>query len=424
MLFVAIKQWLKILFVPVKRDTSRAILAGLKDYLSNNIGSIKFPKKKVGIECSDLESARYGVGRTLAQIIERVSKDSEIRNNYAFYLYFKDEIPDDEFVKHPIFRKKVLRLKHVPSSFNIFYHIYVPIVKMWSRLDAFFFPAYMQPIFAFGPTMVIITNDLAYEVRNKFLPFRYRLGYGIFSWWAAKRATRVVAFTEYVRKELAREYKISTDKIFVNPWGVDDTFNERPDDSVISKTKDSLGIEKDFITFVGQAFPRRRLKESLLAFEKIKPSYPDLQFLFVGSNKYLDDSIEQIIQRINNKYGHNTVIYNKRLGDEELKAVYASARFVTYISTCEAMGLPPLEALKYGTPPLLKDYGLSREIFGDYAFYVQDETDPEEISMAMRYALSDSELRERIKESGRSIPDKFTWEKTYKKWIDEIKQIA
>jgi len=297
-------------------------------------------------------------------------------------------------------------------------------VKMWSRLDAFFFPAYMQPIFAFGPTMVIITNDLAYEVRNKFLPFRYRLGYGIFSWWAAKRATRLMAFTEYVRGELAKDYKIGTEKIFVNPWGIDDTFNIRPEDDFIEKTKNNLGIKKDFITFVGQAFPRRRLKESLLAFEKIKPSYSDLQFLFVGSSKYLDGSIEEIIQKINNKYGHNTVICNKRLSDEELKAVYASARFVTYISTCEAMGLPPLEGLKYGTPPILKDYGLSREIFGDYAFYVQDETDPEEISTVMRYALSDSELREKIKESGKSIPDKFTWEKTYKKWIDEIKQIA
>jgi len=364
------------------------------------------------------------VGRTLAQIVERISKDPEIRNDYAFYLYFMKEIPDDEFIRHPIFRKKLLRPQYIPLSFNIFYHIYVPILKMWNRLNVFFFPAYMQPIFVFGPTIVIITNDLAYEVRNKFLPFKYRLGYGIFSWWAAKRSTRIMAFAEHVKKELAEVYKITPDKIFVNPWGIDDTFNERPNDNVISKMKDNLGIEKDFITFVGQAFPRRRLKESLLAFEKIKPSYPDLQFLFIGSNKYLDDSIEQIIQRVNTKYGSNTVISGKRIGDDQLKAVYVSARFVTYISTCEAMGLPPLEALKYGTPPLLKDYGLSRELFGDYAFYVKDETDPEEIAMVMRHALSNSELREKIRVNGKSVPDKFNWKDTYRRLINEIKQIA
>ncbi len=424
MLYIFLKQWIKIIFYPDKKEMPRAILAGMKDYIFNNVGSIESPKKKIGIECSDLEDARYGIGKSLIRLVSYLSKNEEVRRDYAFYLYFKGSIPNDEILNHPIFRKKLLQIPYAPLSFNIFYHIYIPFAYWWHNLKTCVFLPYMLPALFKGRSIVMLTNDVIYEIRNKNLPFRYRLGYGIFSRWAARRADKIFSLSNYAKDVIAREYKIEPERIFVNNLGIDNIFDERPEEIIIEKTKNKLGLGNNFMLFVGQAFPRRRLKETLFAFEKVKKIGDDLQFLFVGTDKYPGSDLQTTISNINNKFGNNTIIYKKRLEEEELRSVYASTKAIAYISTSEAQGLPPMEALKYGTPAILKDYGLSRELFGDNAFYVKDETNVDEISSVMREILNGSEKLEMIREKGYAIAGQYTWEKCVDKLLHEIKQIA
>ncbi|MDX1372285.1 MAG: glycosyltransferase, partial [Nitrososphaeraceae archaeon] len=113
-----------------------------------------------------------------------------------------------------------------------------------------------------------------------------------------------------------------------------------------------------------------------------------------------------------------------KVDEEDLRSVYAGTKALAYISTSEAQGLPPMEALKMGTPVILKDYGLSRELFEDYAFYVRDETNVDEIAEVMKSSLEASELRERIKLEGKKMPGRFTWEKCVEKLIHEIRQLS
>ncbi len=424
MKYVAFKQLIKLWFMPSKKDSARAILAGLSDYIFNRVGNIESPKIKVGIECSDLEDVRYGIGKTLIRLVSYLTENREVRNNYAFYLYFKGNIPNDKILKHPIFRKRLLRIPSAPLSFNIFYHIYIPAAYCWHNLKTCVFFPYMLPAFFKGKSIVMLTNDVIYEIKRKALPFRYRLGYGLFSWWAAKRADRIMSLSNYAKDIIAQSYNISPDKIFVNNLGIDKIFDEQPEQKVIENTKRKLGLGNNFITFVGQAFPRRRLRETLLAFKKVKSPRDNLQFLFVGADKYPDSSLQDLISNINGKFGDKTVVYRNRLNEDELRSVYAATKVIAYISTSEAQGLPPMEALKYGTPALLKDYGLSRELFKDNAFYVQDETDVDEITLVMQRALNEKGTLEKIRKKGYKIASQYTWEKCVETLIHEIKQIA
>ena len=61
--------------------------------------------------------------------------------------------------------------------------------------------------------------------------------------------------------------------------------------TVASNTAFSNG---DYILYVGQAFPRRHLRETLLAFEKISPQYLDLKFIAIGNDKYNPPIIEKL----------------------------------------------------------------------------------------------------------------------------------
>lgn len=424
MLYIGGKQLVKILFVPKTREVSKSILSAFGDFIKNRIGDFHHPKIKIGIESSDLEDSRYGIGKTLIRLAQYLHKNEEIRNNYAFYLYFKGKIPNDPALNHPIFRKRHLRIPKVPTSFNVFYHIYLPVAYWTHRLNACLFFAYMLPAFFKGKSIVMLTNDVIYEIKNKDLPFRYRLGYGLFSWWAAKRADKILTLSNHAKTVIAKSYKIDPDKIFVSQLGIDKTFDERPDITDINDTKRKLGIDRFFITFVGQAFPRRRLKETLLAFKKIKQRNDGLQFLFVGIDKYPDSSLQDLIKEINNEF-NDAVVYHHRLESDDLRSIYAGTKLIAYISTSEAQGLPPMEALKYGTPALLKDYGLSRELFDDMAFFIKDETDINEIADNMKQALDEeSPLRKKIKQGGKSIADRYTWEGFVKNLLNEIRQIT
>src|SRR3990167_7903987 len=146
---------------------------------------------KIGIECENLEDpkSRWGIGKITLNLLKEFSKNPEWQKQYKLYLYFKKRVPDDEFLKNPIFVKRVLGF----PSFNIFYHILMPLRAMADRLDWMFFPAYMLPPLYFGKSVVMLTEDVYYEYKSGILPFRYRLAYGLFTNWEEIRANKILA---------------------------------------------------------------------------------------------------------------------------------------------------------------------------------------------------------------------------------------
>lgn len=367
--------------------------------------------KKIGIECHNLEGKRFGVGQTLIQLLEEISRNPRMAEKFEFYLYFKKEIPEDKVLNSPIFRKKILRAPYLPASFAVFYNILIPLEYFAEKLDGFFFPGYMLPAFFRGKSIVVMTNDVYYETRKGTLPLRYRAAYGIFSNLAAKRATRIMTISESAKKEIAEYYGIALEKISVNPWGLNRKLLETSfDPKNAEQVKKELGIKKDFILSWGQAFPRRHYREAILAFERIAPKFPDLQYVLIATDKYNPPVLESLAKEVNKNLGREAIIHRNYMENEDnLFSLVKSARLVFYASSSEAMGLPPLEALSLGTPSLVTDNDLNREFLGDNAFKVKKPDNIDAIATKMILALSDENFREMIAKNGPNIAKKFSW---------------
>ena len=99
------------------------------------------------------------------------------------------------------------------------------------------------------------------------------------------------------------------------------------------------------------------------------------------------------------------------MDDEELKKLYQEAKLFTYISSSEAMGLPPLEALAAGTTPVVADTPTTREIFGNRAYFVENPDEVENIVIILREALKNDAGRHKIVEGGQEILKKYTWDR-------------
>ncbi len=363
---------------------------------------------KIGIECEAIEEDTHGIARAITKLLEEIARRPELQQEFKFYLYFKSKIPNHPYLDNPIFEKRVVG----PNSFSLYYYLALPIRLLFDGLDVMYFTNYMLPLIFIGKSLVLSTHDAYYEARSKNISFRYRLAYRIFATWGAVHATKVMAISEFGKQELQQAYGINPDRIVVNHLAVDPPLDVPP-----------YSLQKYFL-FVGQAFPRRHLKETLLAFEKIARTYPEVNFIFAGKDKYLPPIIENLAQEINEHLGSERVMIKEHVTDEKLASLYAGAHAVTYISSKEAFGLPPLEGLSYKALPIVADTAMSREIFGDAAFLVARPELVEDIAQALENSLINTQHHDAIFAARESILQKFTWQGHLDRFIAIVRGIA
>lgn len=378
---------------------------------------------KVGIDAHKLEDTtgaqRAGIGRHVYRLLEEISKRDDVRGKYRFYLYFKGRIPDNiPFLDNDLFVPRVAKLPFfLPffrPSFNVFFHIALPWYAIKDRIDVTFFPSFMLPALFVKKSVVVLTNDIYYEFSRGTLPLKYRVGYKLFATWAAKTATTITTQTYASRDEISEYFNLDKEKITVVPLGADFQRLYRNDSAE----------KKPYILYVGQAFPRRHLKETLEAFGAIAPEFPDYSFVAIGVEHYNPPVIEDLVRRINRELGAPKVIRKEFVSDEKLDRLYRRAKLFTYISSSEAMGLPPLEALASGTVPVVADTPTTREIFGRHALFVQDPDDPEQIAETLKEGLSNEALRERILENREEVLQKYTWQNHAEKMMKLFSETA
>jgi glycosyltransferase involved in cell wall biosynthesis len=99
------------------------------------------------------------------------------------------------------------------------------------------------------------------------------------------------------------------------------------------------------------------------------------------------------------------IVFAGRVGDGTLAALYARSRLLAYVPFEEGFGLPPVEAMRYGTPvvasPLPTTGGASLEV---------DPTRVDDIAQGLVRVATDEELRSRLATAGVERAGSLTWE--------------
>ena len=374
---------------------------------------------KLGIECENLEDAksRWGIGHMVLNLLREYENNPEWQKKYRLYLYFNQFIPNDEVLKNPIFIKRIVGWQSV-KSFNLFYHILMPLRAIRDSLDYMFFPAYMLPPLYLGRAITLLTNDVHYEYTKGSLPFRYKLAYRLFSNWAARFSYKILAISEASKKDVALLYNISLNKIFVSKLGV-----KLYDDSTDNNSKlDQSKIDEDYILYVGQMFPRRHAKETIVAFEQIASEYRNVKLVLVGRDKYPIPIIDNLINSANSRLNNKRIIYYPHIeSDDKIRTLYKDALIMVYVSDSEAFGLPPVEAASHGTPIIVMDNELNHELFSNSAFFARTGSS-EDIADAMRNGLDNAERRDLLKEEYKKIIPQLSWYNFAKTFFDNIEK--
>jgi glycosyltransferase involved in cell wall biosynthesis len=94
-----------------------------------------------------------------------------------------------------------------------------------------------------------------------------------------------------------------------------------------------------------------------------------LCLIAIGKDKYNPQIIKKITADINRRLGREGIIYKEYVPEDKLCQLYANAKLLIYVSSKEAFGLPPLEALAYGVPAVVADEQINHEIYGENSFF-------------------------------------------------------
>jgi glycosyltransferase involved in cell wall biosynthesis len=239
---------------------------------------------------------------------------------------------------------------------------------------------------------VVAIHDVAWRHRPEDYPSRGRRWHEAALGRALQQATHFVVPSEAVAGDLVRA-GAPAQAVSVIPLG-SDVLPARDDDSA-SALLEHLGVRDEFLLSVGTLEPRKNLPRLFKAYGAARRSLPGPWPLVVVGPPGWGPELE---------HGEG-IVFTGRVGDGTLASLYARARLLAYVPFEEGFGLPPVEAMRYGTPvvssPLPTTGGAALEV---------DPTRADAITEALVQVATDEGLRAELAAAGKTRAGSLTWE--------------
>src|ERR671922_1971907 len=241
----------------------------------------------------------------------------------------------------------------------VWYPVGLPRAARRAGVDVLHCTTYRAPLRG-GPPLVVTVHDLAVFRRPEAFP-RWTRTYGrLVVPHMIRAARRVIAVSEFTRRELVELLRVPEQRIRVIPNAVDEEF--RPD---------GPAAEGEYVLAVGTLEPRKNLERLGEAARRA-----GIELRVVGARGWGSVSA--------NGTG---VRWLGELPDEELARLYRGAVCLAYPSLYEGFGIPILEAMACGVP-VVTTRGTAMEEVADGAAVLVDTQDPAEIAAGIERAAA------------------------------------
>lgn len=278
--------------------------------------------------------------------------------------------------------------------------------------DLVHFTMTQQPLLYFG-TIVTTTHDttMYHFVRRGTTPllaYKFKIGlYRFLVWWSHRKSTRIITPTRTVANEFIALQPFTKNKLAVT--------YESSEPAMAGKAVQPAGVGKDFLLYVGTAFPHKNLPRMVEAFELLHTKRPGLQLVITGNRN--EKHLVELMAWAKNKACFPSIVFPGFVSDAELRWLYEHCAAYVFTSLSEGFGLPPLEAMAHGAPVVSSDASCMPEVYGDAAHYC-NATEPHDIAAKIAEVLDDKSLRATLVKNGYARLKLFSWEKMAKETLD------
>ena len=235
----------------------------------------------------------------------------------------------------------------------------------------------------------------------------------------ARSASMIITATESVRREICEHLHVKADRVAFTPFAPRSGFQAMPAKQA-RQTKERLGIEDEFVLFVGTVEPRKNLLTLMRAFDQIlRQTSRRPQLVVVGADGWLTNELFDFIKESSISDRLRLTGY---LDDDDLRALYSSCTVFVYPSVYEGFGLPPLEAMACGAPVIASNIATFQETLGSAAELVEPN-DVEALARSMVEILDDEDRRRTLSRRGLEQAAKYSWERTARLTLEVYRQV-
>ena len=218
----------------------------------------------------------------------------------------------------------------------------------------------------------------------------------------------IVTPTRVVRLEVCERFRIKPEKVVAVHHAPRSCFRPLPPNQAIETTR-RLGIEDDFLLFVGTIEPRKNLVTLVRAFaDVLKATSLRPQLVIAGQEGWLTDELFAYVNELD--FG-DRLRWTGYVSDDDLCALYSSCRAFIYPSIYEGFGLPPLEAMACGAPVISSRIPSITEVLGSAARLVAP-TDVHALGESIIELWKNPDERQRLSKAGQTRAAEFSWERT------------
>ncbi|MFH1938298.1 MAG: glycosyltransferase family 1 protein [Patescibacteria group bacterium] len=362
----------------------------------------KSQKKRIGIDARLYGPKQTGPGRYVQKLIQNLEK-IDLDNQYIVFL--RKENWNEYQPKNKNF-KKVLADCH---WYTLKEQILMPFKIRQAKVDLMHFPHFNVPVFCFKPFVVTIHDLILKRFPTRRVsalePFSYwfkNLAYHLVIYSAVKRSKKIIAISNYTKKDILKYFSIDSKKIKVIYEGVPDSPRTVIENDVLGTRTSFLGrsLDKPYLLYVGNAYPHKNLERLIVAFDGLNKN--GMQLVLAGRLDYFYKKIQKRFS------GFKNIVFTDFILDKDLPILYQNASLYIFPSLCEGFGLPPLEAMSYQVPVVCSKATCLPEILGQAAIYFNPE-DIEDMKKKIKLVLEDKELQEKLKLEGNKRIKKYSW---------------
>jgi glycosyltransferase involved in cell wall biosynthesis len=290
---------------------------------------------KVALDVTPLRQTRAGTARYLNGLLAHLEVDVE-----------------------PLEWPGGLRLGAVALD-TLWYPLGLPRAAARVGADVLHCPTYRAPARAAMP-LVVTVHDLTAFRHPETLPPWSRSYSRLTVPRILRAADRVIAVSEFTRRELRELLDVPDDRIRVVPNAVGEPFGP-----------EGPATGGEYVLAVGTVEPRKNLPTLAEAARRA-----GVQLRVVGASGWGDVRVSG-----------NGVRWLGAVADEELAELYRGALCLAYPSLYEGFGIPVLEAMACGTPVVTSAGGATEEVAGGAAVLV-DPLDPASIAAGISDAAA------------------------------------
>ncbi|MCL2479849.1 MAG: glycosyltransferase family 4 protein [Treponema sp.] len=145
--------------------------------------------------------------------------------------------------------------------------------------------------------------------------------------------------------------------------------------------------KKKIIVFIGNIKKHKGLSTLLDAYSACLDKGLDYKLYIIGRKDNFRSGDNEIVQRLE-KIKSDNLVFTGYIPDDEKNRLLAEASLLVQPSLYEGFGTPPLEAMAAGTPALISDIPVFREVYADFPvtfFKAGDSADLKDKIMKLLY---------------------------------------